>query len=111
MDICITSCEYALDVGMAEYSGKKPGKSCGNCAHYNPIEPPVFVYDRLAALVDIRPFDNDLNPCAERCAYGACTPNMSDPCGCGGCCGCLGGCEVEHDNQQIAPFLWEGDYA
>lgn len=75
------------------------------------IVPPVFQYDRLTALVDIRPFDNDLNPCAERCAYGACTPNLSDPYGCGGCCSCLGGCQVEHENRQIAPFLWEGDYA
>lgn len=74
------------------------------------VVPPVFRLDRLAALVDIHPFDNDLNPCVKQCAYGECSAPGSYR-GCGGCCGCLHGCQVEYENQQIAPFLWEGDYA
>lgn len=70
------------------------------------IVPPVFKYGRYCALVEIRPFELRVPECEGWCQYGDCDGRQ-----CGGCCGCLGGCQVAWENQQIAPFLWEGDYA
>lgn len=102
--ICVVVCEDAVAVGMPEHGGKKPNQgACGRCAYYDPIVPPVFQFERHASISEM----NDPIPkCGSKCLYGADLMDM-----CGGCCACLGGCQVEHENQQVAPYLWEGDYA
>lgn len=47
--------------------------------------------------------------CATACAYGGCGSTGYQ--GCGGCCHCRGGCVVAWENEQTAPFLWNGDPA
>jgi hypothetical protein len=47
--------------------------------------------------------------CASSCAYGGCRQTGFQ--GCGGCCYCRGGCVVAWENEQMAPFLWNGDPA
>lgn len=71
---------------------------------------PVLDFDRHAALIDITPFGPVIN-CDAGCQYGTCHLSMGDPYGCGGCCDCLRGCQVEYENHATAPILWEGDYA
>jgi hypothetical protein len=70
------------------------------------IVPPVFKYETHRSLDSFNPLDLRILECDGWCRYGDCGWRQ-----CGGCCGCLGGCQVAHENQQIAPFLWEGDYA
>ena len=98
---CQVICEYGHDVGVP--CGPHP-EVCGRCDYYNePIVPPVFMYERHAPIANL----NDPIPkCGSVCLYGSTRMDM-----CGGCCACLGACQVEYENQQIAPFLWEGDYA
>lgn len=40
--------------------------------------------------------------CRTRCAYGTCRDagRNGGPYGCGGCCGCLGGCQVAYESTQ-----------
>lgn len=46
----------------------------------------------------------DIDPlCAERCAYGTCMAARTMY-GCGGCCGCLGGCQVAYENEGASQF-------
>lgn len=59
--------------------------------------------------VELLRLNEPLDYCAKACAYGTCGGYPSP--GCGGCCGCMGGCQVEHELAQVAPILWEGDYA
>lgn len=54
--------------------------------------------------------EGPLNPCGQSCAYGTCNAPRTYY-GCGGCCHCLGGCQVEYENQQTAPHTWTGDNA
>jgi hypothetical protein len=65
-------------------------------------------YERRCAIIDL---NGPILKCDPICLYGECTLNMSDPYGCGGCCGCRGGCQVDYENWQTAPFTWEGDNA
>jgi hypothetical protein len=41
-------------------------------------------------------------PCpGGECAYkDECSPTLSDPYGCGACCGCVGACHLEWDVQE-----------
>lgn len=43
--------------------------------------------------------------CAKECAYGTCNAPGSTL-GCGGCCGCLGGCQVAYEESLPQPFQW-----
>lgn len=78
--------------------------------------------DPFWQLIDTGPFAEPMLPIAERnndvtlpdlcansCAYGTC--GSSGYQACGGCCGCRGGCVVQWENQQMAPFVWNGDQA
>lgn len=42
------------------------------------------------------------------CAYGACRA-PGTMVGCGGCCYCLSGCQVDYERHAGAPYVWEGD--
>ena len=48
--------------------------------------------------------------CAERCVYGTCRKTMADPYGCGGCCACLGGCQIAHERESAAIDAGIEDY-
>jgi hypothetical protein len=43
--------------------------------------------------------------CKTACAYGACGEGgrTAGPYGCGGCCRCLGGCQVEYESREADP--------
>lgn len=48
--------------------------------------------------------------CPGDCLYGTCSAPGSTY-GCGGCCWCLGGCQVEYEQMIGAPLVWTGDSA
>jgi hypothetical protein len=70
-----------------------------------PFDPFAKEEGRLASILML---GAPIPDCTERCLYGIC--HGSPWPGCGGCCGCLGGCQVEYENGLCAPFLWEGDF-
>lgn len=41
--------------------------------------------------------------CETKCAYGECGAPRT-MLGCGGCCGCLGGCQVEYEAADRADY-------
>jgi hypothetical protein len=72
--------------------------------------PPVDLYTE--PLLPLAARENQItipDACATGCAYGGC--GSSGYQGCGGCCHCRGGCVVAWENQELAPFLWNGDPA
>ena len=53
-------------------------------------EPTPVIYDKRFS---------DL--CKDVCDEGVCSKSMSDPYGCGSCCGCLGGCVRGYEEQMV----------
>jgi hypothetical protein len=80
-----------------------------------PLDPWMDTWDdaeraELAAAVIrgwVEHYDNGPapKPCPTVCAYGECSAPRSTQ-GCGGCCGCLGGCQVEWEESQPRVFDW-----
>lgn len=66
------------------------------------IPVPVRDYEHRCAIIDL---NGPIFDCKRDCSYGGCWG------GCGSCCFCMGGCVVEYENYQTAPFVWEGDNA
>lgn len=76
------------------------------------IEPPVFQYDRLVSLTEIKPLDEQelVDICATGCEFASTCSAPRSTMGCGGCCDCLGACQFTYELTEIAPILWEGDF-
>lgn len=48
--------------------------------------------------------------CPGRCLVGICSAPRTTM-GCGGCCDCMGGCVMLHEQAETAPHVWTGDSA
>jgi hypothetical protein len=50
-----------------------------------------------------------MSACEDKCAYGMCSDEgrVAEPYGCGGCCGCLGGCQVTYEEEEAERFARE----
>lgn len=46
-----------------------------------------------------------MSACKDKCEYGTCGFGNPEPCG--GCCGCMGGCFVEYEEQMADQFARE----
>jgi hypothetical protein len=70
----------------------------------------------LADLSETRPA-SESKACEKTCAYGECGVSGLPGEACGGCCGCRGGCVVEHEEQMVeaqrgdAPTVWDSSVA
>lgn len=69
-----------------------------------PFTPPATPeeYDALVERQARALFENG-PPCEAGCFYKTCGASVSSPNACGGCCSCLGGCEVEYELVTLTP--------
>jgi hypothetical protein len=56
-----------------------------------------YIYDDDGNLIGSEKVEP--HPCAAECFYGTCGYGPSHM-ACGGCCGCRGGCEVDHELEM-----------
>lgn len=60
---------------------------------------PVAAVDAATPAVTVAYDGRNSELCKDDCDEGTCTKSMSDPYGCGSCCGCLGGCVRGYEEQ------------